>query len=208
MSAAVETWSDALAPEEEEWGPLVLSTDVDDAALAVLREWMPRYLDRLGAERDLGFELEHPREYDTAFVPEELLDNKVPACIVETARMEATRGGQARTYEGTWRTDVRCVVRGKRGAHTRHLASLHEGAARRLMVQFAHKPPLNWIKYIGMRFEEVPGDRTRGRYLLCAVSSFQVITTEIVDPTGGPYPLRTAESVHIDVRKEPPWPTP
>ena len=48
------------------------------------------------------------------------------------------------------------------------------------MLDRAHESPLDWIRYYGMEFEEIPGDRTRGRYLLRAISHWQVRTDVIV----------------------------
>ena len=212
------TWSQELrenppelpSPEDSSWGPLVIGPDVDDAVVALLRRWMGDYCDVLVTQRELDFELEHPRSYETAFVPEELLDHMVPGCIVETARLQApsgdsrrrgqgVRGGIANiTYEGDWRTDISLVVRGQRGAHTRLLAGLYEGAARRVMLDRAHGTPLDWHRYLGMEFEEIPGDRTRGRYLLRAISHWQIRTDEIVR-TGPRQPEPEAISTHVDV---------
>lgn len=181
-------WSEVVTGDVgvARWGPLVISTDIDDAAIAVLRMWMPTHVRQLVKERKLDFTLTPPRQYDTVLVPQELLDNILPATVAQTTRMAATEGGMAKPYDGDWRLDIQTVVRGPRGGRTRYIASLYEGCTRRLMVQHAHESPIDWIHYLGMRFQEVPGDATRGRYLLSAISSFQVRTTEIVDPTAGP----------------------
>jgi hypothetical protein len=217
----VSTWSQQIREQERaeplpdtgraKWGPLVASTDVDDAVVAVLREWLPTHLRRETEYRGLDFPLTPPRQYDTALVPDELLDNMLPACVAETATMQATAGGVARTYQGEWQTMVYNVVRGKRGRFTRRLASLYEAATRRCLVQHRPGVPLDWIHYQGMRLEQIPGDRTGGRYLLAGVSIFRVRTHAIVDPDARPdlpdrddyRPWPDVVTADVEVVKEP-----
>lgn len=186
----------------EPWGPLVVGIDVDETALRVLERWMPAHLDHIVAERALELELAHPRQYETVLVDEELLDNKLPACVSETTRMEAAEGGTARVYAGVWQTRISVVVRGRHPAETRSVAALFEGAVRRVMLQHAGgEEPIDWIRYQGMDYEQVPGDQRRGRYLLKAVSRFQIRSDHIVDPFGGPPHGPPAELVDVDVQR-------
>lgn len=190
------------------WGPLVVSADVDDAIIAVAQRWFRTHLRRLREER--GVELQVPREWAITMTDSELLDHPVPALVSQTAQMTAAQGGMAKLYDGVWRTDVSVTVRGRDPRETRRTASLYEGVVRRLIVQHAHIPPIDWIHFIGMTLSEVPGDERAGRYLLKATSSFEVRSHGIVDPTAGPdipdadeyvdEPL--AQRPEIEIRKE------
>jgi hypothetical protein len=168
------------------WGPLVIGTDVDDAIIAALKTWMPTYLRQAVAERQLTFNLALPRSYANTFAAQEFLDHQLPAVVVTTARTQAITGGSNKSYGAQWICDVATVVRGKRPAATRYLAALYEGTARRLILQQAHADPLQEVRPAGLRYEQVLGDVSRGRYVLAAVTTFQVYTDQIVTPHSGP----------------------
>lgn len=168
------------------WGPLVIGTDIDDAVIGALKQWMPTYLKQSRAERDLTFSLALPRSYSNTFAEQEFLDHQLPAVVVSTARTQAITGGSNKTYGGEWICEVSTVVRGKRPPATRFLAALYEGTVRRLVLQQARGGPLNEVRPVGVRYEQVFGDVSRGRYVLAAVTSFQVFTDQIVTPYGGP----------------------
>ena len=169
-----------------DWGPLVIATDIDDAAIELCRIWMPTYLRRFGQERGLGFNLALPRSYGDVFAGQEFLDRQLPAVVAVAARGTSMRGGQAHAYEGIWSLELATVVRGKRPAATRFLAAVYEGITRRLIVQQAGGTPLNHVSPTGMRFEQVPDGTKEGRWLLAGVSVFEVRTDKIVAPTAGP----------------------
>lgn len=201
------------------WGPLVTSSDIDDAILDVLQVWMATHLRRLKEER--GVQLQLPREWAIALTDAELLDHPLPAVVSQTASLQAptsqaresqqgAQGGMARFYGATWRSQVSVTVRGRDARETRRTSSLWEGVIRRLMVQHAHVTPLDWIRYLGMSLDPVPGDERSGRYLLRSTSVFQIRSNNIVDPTAGPnepdldeYNDPVSETVDVVVEKEP-----
>lgn len=184
-----QTWAEALEQQQDEvglanWGPLIASIDVDDKVLEVMQTWMPTHLRRLKEER--GIELQNPREYATMMTDAEIIDHALPAVVATTAAMTDVVGGMDKVYAGQWTTDVSISVRGRGPRETRVTASLFEAVTRRLMVQHGHGTPLDWIRYTGMRLDQVPGDERAGRYVLRSTSIFQVWSNRIADPTAGP----------------------
>ena len=168
------------------WGPSVIATDIDDAALGHLKTWMPTYLRRARTERNLPFTLALPRAYGHVFAGQEFLDQQLPAIVVVAARSTAMRGGAIRDYEATWSLEIATVLRGKTPRSTKFLAALYEGTTARLMGQQACGEPLSSVHYTGMRFEQVPDVTKQGRWLLAGVSVFDVRTDRIFSPTAGP----------------------
>ena len=201
------------------WGPLVTSSDVDDAILNLIQVWMATHLRRLKEER--GVQLQQPREWAIALTDAEMLDHPLPAVVSQTASLiaptsqaresqQGAQGGMGRFYGATWRSQVSVTVRGRDPRETRWTASLYEGVIRRLMVQHARETPLDWIRYLGMSLDEVPGDQRQGRYLLRSTSVFQIRTNNIVDPTAGPnepdldeYNDPISQTVDVQVEKDP-----
>jgi hypothetical protein len=168
------------------WGPLVCGYDIDDVLLDAMRQWAPTYLKQINTERSLAFQMAVPRTYGSTFAGQEFLDHQLPAVIVMTSILTATRGGADSTLEGTWQTRVATVTRGKTPPQTKFLASLYEGVFRRLLLQRARGAPVNSMHYLGMRYEEVPSADGSGRYCLAAISNFEVYSDQIVRPFGGP----------------------
>jgi hypothetical protein len=167
-------------------GPLVISTDVDDQLLATLKEWSPTYLRLYHDDRGLSFNPARPRTYANTFEGFEFLDHQLPAIVATTAQMTSTIGGSNRTYEGTWTSLVASVVRGKRPAATRYLAAMYEGVAREIVLQKAGGGPIDDLRFQRMYNEVVPDATGQGRYILAAVSQYQVSTDVVVQSYGGP----------------------
>ena len=168
------------------WGPLVISSDIDDHVLAAVKTWMPTYLKQIYKERNLTVKPALPRTYAATFMGQEFLDHQLPAIIATTAQSTAMVGGSNMLYDGVWSLRLATVLRAKRPPVTRYLASLYEGVVRRLVLQQARGGPCNDIKYAGMRYEEVPDVTGAGRYCLAAISTFDIFTDAIVQPYAGP----------------------
>ena len=168
------------------WGPLVISSDIDDAVLTTLRTWMPTYLTQIRKERNLSFTPALPRTYSNTFAEQQFLDHQLPALIAITAQATATVGGPNMPYEATWTLELAAVVRGKQPAATRYLASLYEGVVRRVVLQKAGGDPLNAIKWMGKRPREVPDSTGHDRYIVAEIGVFQVYSDQVVQPYAGP----------------------
>ena len=168
------------------WGPLVCGPDIDQEILSTVKKWAPTYLGRIRTERGLGFQPATPRIYANTFAGQEFTDHKLPAVICMTAQLTAARGGQNRTYEGTWVVRMATVIRAKTPPATRFLSGLYEGVFRRLVLQQARGAPIDSLHYMGMRYEEVPDASGAGRYSLAAISLFEAYTDQIVQPYAGP----------------------
>ena len=172
------------------WGPLVIGTDIDDAAIATMQKWAPTYLKQAKVARNLSYTPAMYRTYANTFAGQEFLDHQLPALVAVTAQATATRGGRNMPYEATWTTRVATVVRGKRPAATRFLASLYEGVQRQILLQklSANPPdgPANSVHWQGTAYEQVPDSTVAGRYLLAATSVLQVFTDKAVQSYAGP----------------------
>jgi hypothetical protein len=172
------------------WGPLVIGTDVDDAVISTMQKWAPTYLKQAKLARNLSYTPAMYRTYANTFAGQEFLDHQLPALVAVTAQATATRGGRNMPYEATWTTRVATVVRGKRPAATRFLASLYEGVQRQVILQkVCANPadgPANSVHWQGTAYELVPDGTGQGRYLLAATSVLQVFTDMAVQPYAGP----------------------
>ena len=166
--------------------PLVIATDVDDQLLATLKTWSPTYLRLFYQDRQLAFKPAKPRTYANTFEGFEFLDHQLPAIVATTAQMTSTIGGGNRTYEGIWTSLVASVVRGKRPAATRYLAAMYEGVVREMVLEKAGGGPIDGLRFQRMYNEVVPDATGQGRYILAAVSQFQVSTDVVVQSYGGP----------------------
>jgi hypothetical protein len=168
------------------WGPLVIGWDIDQKIISTLKTWYPTYVRNFNIERELPFNLATPRFYGVSFSGQEFFDHHLPAVVALTTMATATRGGQNRSYEGTFTLTLSTVVRGKNPPSTRWLASLYEGLQRRLILQKARGDPVNDMHYLGFRYEQVPDATESGRYCLAATSLFEVYCDQIVQPFAGP----------------------
>jgi hypothetical protein len=171
-----------------DWGPLVIGTDVDDAVIATMQKWAPTYLKQAKVARNLSYTPAMYRTYANTFAGQEFLDHQLPALVVITAQAAATRGGRNMPYEATWTSRVATIVRGKRPAATRFLASLYEGVQRQIVLQkvCANEGPANSVHWQGMVYEQVPDSTDQGRYLLAATTVLQVFTDMAAGSYGGP----------------------
>lgn len=171
-----------------DWGPLVIATDVDDAILAVLRQWLPTYLVQGAKERDLDYKLAEPRTYSNVLESDEFLDHQIPAILVTTADTAKVKGGPNSKYEATWKVTVSCIVRGRKGTESRFNAAIAEGAARRVMIQKArtNDGPLNDIDWVSARVAPISDATGKGRYLAAGIATYNVSTDYAAQGFGGP----------------------
>ena len=172
-----------------DWGALVLGSDIDDAIIDTCKTWSNTYFDQMRIERNLSFSPAPPRTYANTFMGQEFFDHQLPAIIITTAQLNATKGGPNLDYQGTWQMRVATVIRAKNPPATRKLSALYEGTVRRMLTQKAaadETNPINDLHYDGFGYEEVPDATGQGRYALAAISRFQVFTDRVVQPFGGP----------------------
>jgi hypothetical protein len=171
-----------------DWGPLVISTDVDAAILSQLQLWLPTYLKELGTERNLGYVLPTPQSYANSIDVDEILDHQIPAVIVTTARTASVKGGSNFTYEAVWNTTVSVIVRGRRPPESKATAALMEGAVRRAFLQKCRKngTALNDPHWLGTQVAPVADSTGKGRYLAAGIGTYNVSTDAAAQSFGGP----------------------
>jgi hypothetical protein len=161
---------------QADWGALVINTDVDEALLEALREWLPTYLPRIAVERERP-PLELPNSYANVLEQDEFMDNQLPAILVTTASTAKVKGGPNTRYEAEWQVRVSSVVRGRKPSETRHISALYEGSVRRVMIQKARKSPIVCdVDWAGTQLAPVLEMGGRGRYLAAGIGTYNVQT--------------------------------
>ena len=169
------------------WGPLVIGTDIDDAMLATLKQWMATYLRRCCVERSPGFmpPLCAPLS-SSVRGPRVIVPSLHRARLPDGEALQADGGAESSiTVGGAWQSLVACVVRGKQPAATRYLAAMYGGTVARVVLQKARGGVLNDMRLSSARYEQVPDVTGQSRWLLAAVQQFTVFTDEIVQPWAG-----------------------
>jgi hypothetical protein len=198
-----------------DFGPLMIATDVDDAAVGKLALWLPTYLGQVEVERGLT-PGSLPRPVDSSYAntlsDDEFPDHMLPAVIVTTADTPTAPVVAADgSYEATWHMVVSCVIRGRTPPQTRANAALLEGCVRRALVQNGvfHRRDAKWK---GSSVAPVFDRSKAGRYLAAGICQFDVFVDKVVQrdvgpvaPDAEPYlPLGTVDQVTVDVEGVPP----
>ncbi len=196
-----------------DWGPLVIATDVDQAVIDVLKEWVPTYLLKTAAERGLPAgdddrQMTGPRTYTNVLTDDEFMDHQIPMVLVTTSETQKVKGGPNSQYEATWQTRVSAVVRGRNAAESKLFAALYEGAIRRAMTQRCRGVgPVNESKWIATKTAPVSDPSGKGRYLAAGMGTYNVSTDFAAQGFGGPdtpnadvyLPLATVTDVTTEV---------
>jgi hypothetical protein len=207
MTGSTVDWAD--------FGPLILVTDIDEAAIATLRTWLNTHLGQIEFERDLpANSLPRPTasSITNVLTDDEFPDHMLPAVLVTTAQTQGAPVVAADGfYTATWRLNVSCVVRGRKPAETRAHAAIYEGAVRRILVS-AKGMGLGigaQAKWAGMPepIRPVADRSSAGRYLAASQTVFYVYVDQAVQrgvgpniPDVPPYaPLATVGEITIDV---------
>lgn len=182
-----------MSPFFADMGPMLVETDIDDAAIVVLKRWMPQYLTQVESERDLPIRtLARPvaQSFANTIDEDEFLDHQLPAIIVTTGRTDgAPEILNDDMYAADWRCVVTSIVRGRNPKETRWLASLFGGTVRRIMV---HNQELNGVangvRWTGSEPAAIEDGRDEGRYLAGLINNFIVTTDSVVKADAGPVP--------------------
>lgn len=173
------------------WGPLVIATDVDDAVIEALKQWVPTYLLQTARERNLpaeaGRQMAAPRTYTNVLEEDEFLDHQIPMVLVTTADTAKVKGGPNSSYEAMWNVKVSAVVRGRSAQESRLFAALYEGAIRRAITQKCRGVgPINESKWLAVKLAAVRDASGKGRYLAAGIGTYNVSTDYAAQGFGGP----------------------
>jgi hypothetical protein len=181
--------------QRNDFGPLVVETDVDTAVIKLLRKWLPTYLSILEDERELEAHTlarPKPESYTNTIDEDEFLDHRLPAVIVTTARTVGapTRLGDG-IYATTWAVTVSSVVRGRTPSETRWVASLFGGSVRRALthnMDLETDGAVNGIRWLSSEPISLADDTGEGRFLAALVNTFTVSTDAALQDARGPVP--------------------
>jgi hypothetical protein len=171
-------------------GPCVLETDVDDAAVAMLRTWLPIYMSKLELQRGMGeFTMPRPAEASitTMLDESEVGDNQLPAVLIVTGTVEnLTRMGGG-YYSGDFTTIARCISRGTTPQGTRRNVAFMGAAVKLAMTQHPDLGGLaTQLVWTGGRTRPPAGDSRQGRYRTISDQSFTVSVDRILNDQSGP----------------------
>jgi hypothetical protein len=180
---------EASSLRRADFGPLVLSPDIDDATIATLREWFPTYMERHAEERDLDLtQIQLPKSGQFAAVidDEQFPDYNLPSIIVTTAQTEGepTQDGNG-NYFAAWNVVVSAIVRGRNALETRQLAGHFEGCVRRILVQQGIDLP-GEVKWRGSNVAPVMDPTNSGRFIAAGMGNYLAYVDEVVQEGVGP----------------------
>lgn len=186
-----------------EWGPLVTNSDVDEGVIDTLKYWLPMYLRRSAQRWDerhegsdiLGvLQVPEDNQYAAVLEDDQFPDYTLPAILVTSA---STQGDPQKdgdgNYYAAWNVVVSCIVKGRDPKETRVLASLFEGAVRRIMVHA--DPPHEYgdvedsggeVRWTGANVAAVIDPTSSGRYLAAGISTYLVYLDKVVKADAGP----------------------
>jgi hypothetical protein len=204
----------SVTPQRADFGPLLIATDIDDAAIATLQAWMATYLGQVEIERGLA-PGSLPRPVDSSYAntlsDDEFPDHMLPAVLVTTAHTEGSPTIMAAGfYNATWRLTVSCVVRGRTPSETRANAALLEGSVRRVIAQQGSLGIAARSKWVATSVAPVLDRSRAGRHLAAGICEFDVATERVVqrglgpdspapDPSPVYYPLAEVVAVSTEV---------
>lgn len=176
-----------------DFGPLVLSTDVDEAVTNTLRLWLPTYLSQFERERSIpvgSMPRPTPGSFHTVSSEEQLLDQRLPAILVTTARGESAVESWGDGFiSAGFQVAVSCVMKGRTDEEARINASRYEGCIRRIMVQ---QPSLGSFAggvqpmSVG-QVAPVEDEQDQPRYLAVGMSTYLVMVDKTVQGETGPF---------------------
>lgn len=171
------------------FGPIVGSYDVEQAALAVLEEWLPTYLARVAEERGVDpSEIPRPRSVFQTKEFEGWPEDRLPCVQVVSPGQAQPPQGDEGGMRAWWQMNIFCVVKGRDRAATRMLRSIYEDAIPWCLMQHQGLGGIAaGLKWLGAGAGDVTiVDQRDERTLQGAVNVFTVEVERILDPIAGP----------------------
>lgn len=169
------------------FGRILHGGQVEDAALATLRAWLPTYLAEL--ERQTGREpgsLPRIRSWSLVSDFSVETEDQLPAGLIVSAGLaeEPERDGERR-YAAVWALGVGVITSARDQVTTRRLAMTYAAAIRAVLVQ---RPALgglaDFVDWIDERYDDVPDDA--GRSLAAGRVTFRIGVGDVVTAAAGP----------------------
>lgn len=179
---------------ESAFGPLVSTWDVEQAVVAVYREWLNSYLAEIERQHDLGNKaLPRPpadESYYGGLDFETEMQYELPAVIV-VVQPEGGPERHEQLYVQAYNIQVGCVIRAPSEDEARQLASFY-GAASMLLVQQESLPLPNATLADRTVMSDAPRVEfvdPESRQLMRSVAAFTAWISPIVEPDAGPVEL-------------------
>lgn len=169
------------------FGPSVLGSDVEAAAITTLKTWFPTYLAEL--ERRTGRNqgvLQPPRSYITVPSFSQLQGSQQPSVIVVSPGTldKPERLGDG-TYRAWWRIEIAIVVTAKDRASANELAKLYTAATRMILLQKSSLGGFSQdTEWDGDQYTEAPPDFAQIGSV--GAAAFNVLVLGVVTDLGGP----------------------
>lgn len=172
------------------FGPIIHAGQVEDAAAAALRLWLPTYLREIERQHNRDqLALPDPKSwlvYSQADRPEDWPEAGLPAILLMCPGLkgEPEREG-AGSYRARWDLQAGAVVSASRPAQTRQLAQLYGAAIRAAILQH---PSLGGFAQAVTWTDESNGDMSPvdSRSLGYTSVAFAVDVIDVIDAHGGP----------------------
>ena len=192
------------------YGRLVGAHHVEDAAIAMLRDWLPTYLHEVARQSGVTpGTIATPRSYRVSAEPEKMPEDQTPCVVVISPGVsDSPLTNGARQYTAQFRIDLGIVVSARGGMEeggsprALRLARLYALAMRAAMAQQSDEEYLFRRDWLGEDYDLLPSidDRTicvgRVRY---AIEVPDVLTTD-----AGPLDPMPPETVPLP--DSPEWP--
>jgi hypothetical protein len=185
--------------DAQTYGPLVLATDVEDAATFTLQTWMPQYLGMVS--RKIGQAstwLPGIASFTVANDPTHWPEDQVPAIVLASP---GTLGRPIRTrstYRAMWQLQVVVFVSANDRPATERLAKYYGGAVRAVL---SAKGDLGGLaagaEWEGEKYDIRIGDRDQRTLGSCS-NIFCVDVRDVVQALGGPLTVTTPPVVPPD----------
>jgi hypothetical protein len=178
-------------------GPMVTGADIEDAVLALLREWLPRYL--------VAAELQHELTPGSTPAPkgwaitgrdlQKLLTDQLPCIVLLAAGIgQAPRREGTGSLTATWGVDIGVVFNAAWGRESRRRAQLYARSVQLALQQrplYALDQPCK-VDWRGELYDEL--DFADSRSYSASVTSFNVSCREVARTDGGPPPAAVPPS--------------
>ena len=125
-----------MSGDLDQFGPVVIATQFDEAVQNTLEEWAPTYLRFI--ERQLGLEpewLSNPRSYVVTSDWDHFPEEKLPAILIMSSEIAKPEMDGRKEYRAHFPIDIGIFVSAKDRKSTEKLAKYYGAAIRTLLLQ-------------------------------------------------------------------------
>lgn len=171
----------------EVYGPIPTRIQIADAAIEVLRAWLPAYLAEIERQQDLPAEsLPRIRSFTTRTQTTKWAEDQTPACVVVCPGLAGPpqRDGQG-IWRSSWGLGVAVVTSGNSQESVIANSGFYGAAVRACLLQKQPLPKLDGrLGWLDEDYAEIPESQSRS--LSAARIEFEVLIPHTVDDMAGP----------------------